>query len=77
MYYLGCLNIEDHTGKDYYIQMEKNLQLRLGKKLQLSTCFSKPLLSQEGTELGDQEKDDTSVAASDELSIAWKSPLLL
>lgn len=51
--------------------MEKNLRkLRLGKKPQLSVCFSKPLLSWEGMELGDQEKDGTSVAASDELSVA-------
>lgn len=57
--------------------MEKNWRkLRLGKKLRLSMGFSKLLVSQEGMELGDQEKDGTSVAASAELSVAWKSLLL-
>lgn len=57
--------------------MEKNLRrLRLGKEPQLCVCFSKLLLSQEGMELGNQEKDGTSVAVSDELSVAQKSLLL-
>lgn len=45
-------------------------KFELGKKLHLSICFSKLLLSQEGIELGGKEKDGTSVAASDELSVA-------